>query len=147
MSHSNRYHVKVDWPTVAPHGDTLTVNTKGGFDDRWTKAFEVVLDEHQRRVTDRQWAKIEFQSASGEQPVEFVLSVQKILPGARSLDLRRTLDDLVSAANAVAQVGTHVYELARELREQHEPQAARPERSTPPPAVGPAEERLRADAA
>ena len=69
----------------------------------------------------------------------FVLYVRAINPGARSFDVRRTLDDLVSVTNTVAQVGPHVYELARELRER--PPVA-PEQSTPPP---PAE--LRADAA
>ena len=44
-----KYDVQVDWTTVIPVGDTLTVRTVGRVDDRWAKAFEVVLHEHQHR--------------------------------------------------------------------------------------------------
>ena len=39
----------VDWLTVVPLGDTLRVRTEPGVDDRWAKAFEVVLHEQQHR--------------------------------------------------------------------------------------------------
>ena len=130
MSDSNdKYAVRVDWTTVVPLGDTLAVNTDEGFDDRWVEAFEVVLDEHERQANDRKWSGIDFDCASDEEG-RFVLFMREIDPEARSVELRRTMDDLMKAANTVAQVGTHVYELARELRE---PEPATPQVSTPPP--------------
>ena len=136
------YQVQVDWESVVPLGDTLSAKTDGRVDDRWAKAFEVVLHEHQHRFVPREWGKIDFEYVTGEKQGHVVLYVRAIKPGARSTDLRRTLEYLVKTACTVAQVGPHVYELARELRE---PPAATPRgESTPPPPV-PAE--LRADAA
>jgi hypothetical protein len=130
VSDSNdKYDVRVDWTTVVPLGDTLAVSTDEGFDDRWVEAFEVVLDEHERQANDRKWSGIDFDYAS-EEEARFVLFMREIEPEARSVELRRTMDDLVKAANTVALVGTHVYELARELRE---PEPATPQVSTPPP--------------
>ena len=140
MSNRNsNYDVQVDWPTVVPLGDTLSVRTEGGVDDRWAKSFEVVLHEHQHREAPREWKRIDFEYTTGEKAAPLTVYVRAIAPGARSHDVRRTLDGLVQVANTVAQVGPHVYELARELRE---PPAATSRQSTPPP---PAE--LRADAA
>jgi hypothetical protein len=130
VSDSNdKYAVRVDWTTVVPLGDTLAVSTDEGFDDRWVEAFEVVLDEHEREANDRKWSGIDFDYAS-EEEARFVLFMREIEPEARSVELRRTMDDLMKAANTVAQVGTHVYELARELRE---PEPATTQVSTPPP--------------
>jgi hypothetical protein len=132
VSDSNdSYDVQVDWTTVAPMGDTLAISTTDGLDDRWVEAFEVVLDEHERQSNDRQWSEIDFKHTSDEKDVEFVVLVREIEPGAQAFELRRTIDDLVKAANIVAQVGTHVYELARELR-QPEPATSRSS-SVPPP--------------
>ncbi len=139
VSVSRKYEVMVDWLSVVPMGDTLRVRTEPGVDDRWAKAFEVVLHEQQHRASQREWGRIDFEYVPAGKEGHFVLYVRAINPGARSFDVRRTLDDLVSVTNTVAQVGPHVYELARELRER--PPVA-PEQSTPPP---PAE--LRADAA
>jgi hypothetical protein len=144
VSDSNkRYDVQADWSTVVPLGDTLVIGTGGGVDARWGEAFEVVLEEHERGAGDRKWGRIEFEDPS-EQRHGVVLYVTKIKPEAQSSELRRTVDGLVKAANAVAQVGTHVYELARELR-QSEPVTARS--STPPPAIDPLADELDADAA
>jgi hypothetical protein len=143
VSDSNdKYDVRVDWTTVVPLGDTLAVSTDEGFDDRWVEAFEVVLDEHERQAKDREWSGIDFEYASDEE-VKFVLFVKEIEPGARSFELRRSIDDLVKAANTVAQVGTHVYELARELRQ---PQSETSRASIPPPPFDPLEDELSADA-
>jgi hypothetical protein len=145
MSDSNdKYDVQVDWPTVVPLGDTLAIRTDDSFDDRWVEAFEVVLDEHERQATDREWNGIDFEYASDEKEVKFVLFVRDIEPGARSFELRGAIDDLVKAANTAAQVGTHVYELARELRQ---PQSETPRPSMPPPSFDPLEDELSADAA
>jgi hypothetical protein len=128
------YDVQVDWPTVVPLGDTLAVKTNEGFDDKWVKAFEVVLDEHQRRAPTPQWDGIDFDYASNGKETRFALFVRKVAPGAKAPELRRTLDELVKTANRVALVGPHVYELARELRE---PDAGVTPRqgSAPPPAA------------
>jgi hypothetical protein len=104
-----------------------------------------VLDEHERQPTDRKWSGIDFQYASEEADAEFVLLVREIEPGTQSFELRRAVDDLVEAANTVARVGTHVYELARELR-QASPAAPRSS-SVPPPTFDPLEDELGADAA
>jgi hypothetical protein len=145
VSDSNdRYDVQVDWPTVVPLGDTLAISTADSFDDRWVEAFEVVLDEHERQATDRRWSGIDFEHASDGKDVKFVLFVREIDPGTRSSELRRTIDDLVEAANTVGRVGTHVYEIARELR-QPEPASQRP--SMPPPPFDPLADELDADAA
>ena len=141
---SDTYDVKADWSAVVPVGDTLAIVTEGEFDDRWVEAFEVVLDEHQRQATDRQWSGIDFEYASGEKEGKLFLFVREIEPAVRAFEVRRTIDDLVKAANTVAQVGTHVYELARELRQ---PRPATPPTSTPPPAFDPLDDELRADAA
>ncbi len=125
-----KYDVQVDWSTVVPVGDTLSVQTAGRVDDRWAKAFEVVLHEHQHRTAPREWGRIDFEYASGERQPHMALYVRAIKAEARSVDLRRTLDGVVSISNSVAQVGPHVYELARELRE---PPAAPSTESTPPP--------------
>jgi hypothetical protein len=141
---NDTYDVKADWPAVVPMGDALAIGTDGGFDDRWVEAFEVVLDEHERQATDRKWSAIDFEYGSGEQEAKLVLFVREIEPAVRAPEVRRTIDDLVGAANTVAQVGTHVYELARELRQ---PRPATPPTSTPPPTFDPLEDELRADAA
>jgi hypothetical protein len=144
VSDSNHnYDVRVDWPTAVPHGDTLAISTDGGFDDRWVEAFEVVRDEHERQATDR-WSGIDFRYASDEKEAKLLLFVREIEPGTESSDLRRTVDDLVTATNTVAQVGTHVYELARELRQ---PPPAAPPGSIPPPSRDPLDDELGLDAA
>ena len=144
MSDSNhQYDVQAHWPTVVPLGDTLAISTDGDPDARWVEAFEVVLDEHERRASERRWSRIDFEDPSDEQD-KLVLYVRKINPEARSLELRRTIDELVKAANTVAQVGTHVYELARELRE---PESVTSRPSTPPPSFDPLADELDADAA
>jgi hypothetical protein len=140
---NGRYDVQVDWSTVTPLGDTLSIRAQDGFDDRWVEAFEVVLDEHERQVVDRKWTGIDFEYASGEPDRRFVLLVRGIEPDARSFEVRRTVDDVVEAANTVARVGTHVYELARELR-RPEPGA---ERGSVPPPLDPLADELDADAA
>jgi hypothetical protein len=139
VSDSNdRYDVRADWTTVAPLGDTLGVKTSPGFDDRWAKSFEVVLDEHERRTSRSEWGGIDFDHVSDGEDPHFVIYVRKILPGATAFELRRTLDELVRTANQVAQTGPHVYELARELREQ----GATSKQSAPPPPVQPLAEKL-----
>ena len=143
QSESNNYDVRLDWATVIPQGDTLAVDATDGFDDQWVEAFEVVLDEHERQGTDPDWGAIDFEYGSEEEP-KFVLLVKRIRPEARSAELRRTVNDLVQAANSVAKVGTHVYELARELRQPH---TAGVRESTPPPSFDPLAAELDADAA
>jgi hypothetical protein len=143
-SGKDKHGVKVDWTTVVPLGDTLSINADGAFDDRWVEAFEVVLDEHERQATDAKWGGIDFEYDPDDKAPKFVLLVKKIQPEVKAHELRRTVDDLVKAANTVAQVGTHVYELARELRQ---PEAAAPQGSTPPPSFDPLDEALQADAA
>jgi hypothetical protein len=139
---NHNYDVQVDWPTVVPLGDTLAVSTGDGFDDRWAKAFEVVIEEHMRRIAHPDWSRIDFDHTSDDNGRRFVVYVRKITPEARASDLRRTVDELVKRANTVAKVGPHVYELARELRE---PAAVTPRpSSTPPPEL--AAEELHADA-
>jgi hypothetical protein len=138
MSERNdSYDVKVDWPTVVPLGDTLAIRAGDGFDDRWAKAFDVVLDDHQHRTSHPEWGKIDFDYASNQEETRFVLYVRSIRQEAKATELRRTLDDLVKTANTVAHVGPHVYELARELRE---PPATGPRQSSPPPAEPVAED-------
>jgi hypothetical protein len=133
-----KYETHIDWASVIPVGDTLSVVTGGRVDDRWAKAFEVVLHEHQHRTKPRDWGRIDFEYAAGEREPHVAIYVRAIKSEARSVDLRRTLDGVTSVANSVAQVGPHVYELARELRE---PQVPDSKESTPPPAT------LRANAA
>jgi hypothetical protein len=143
----HKYTVQADWSTVSPLGDTLVIDAAGGLDDRWVGAFEVVLGEQQRRSGARPWGAIDFEYARDAKS-PFVLYVRKVKPAAQPLDLRRTVDDLVNATNTVAQVGTHVYELARELREPRvEAAPAGPRSSTPPPSAEAEAEDLRADAA
>jgi hypothetical protein len=142
MSETNdNYDVQVDWPTVVPLGDALAVSAGDGFDDRWAEAFEVVLDEHERCASDQGWSGIEFEYTRGEAGAKFVLLVREIEPGARSFELRGTIDELVRCTNTVADVGTHVYELARELRQ---PEPAAPPASMPPPPFDPLADELRA---
>jgi hypothetical protein len=124
-----RYHVEIDWSTVVPHGDMLAVRTGSGFDERWAKAFQVVRDEHQLRSNGAEWGSIDFEHSPGAHAV-FVVYVRDIKPKAQAFEVRRTVNDLVMAANTVAQIGTHVYELADELRGGQAD--GRP--STPPPA-------------
>ena len=144
MSENNhKYDVRVDWTTAAALGDTLAIGTDDGLDDQWVEAFTVVLEEHERRTAERKWSGIDFEHASDEEETDFVLYVRNVEPEARSFELRRIIDDLVKATNTVAQVGTHVYDLARELRE---PQTATPRASVPPPAFDPLADELRADA-
>ena len=134
MSDGNgRYDVRADWPAVVPMGDTLAISAGPGCDDGWVEAFEVVLDEHERHAGDRSWSGIDFDHASGDDS-RFVVFVRGIAPDARSHEVREAVDDLLSAANTVAQVGAHVYELARELR--HAP-ATEPRGSVPPPTFDP----------
>jgi hypothetical protein len=139
----NRYAVRVDWGTVVPRGDTLEVNAVNGIDERWVEALEVVLDEHQRQFSGQQWGKFDFEYEPGETGTDFVLYIKEIEPGVQSVQIRQTVNDLVKSANSVAQVGTHVYDLARELRGQ--PDGSR--ESTPPPELDPLLDELRADAA
>jgi hypothetical protein len=143
VSAGNRYEVRVDWATVVPRGDTLEVNAVNGVDESWVEALEVVLDEHQRQVSGQQWGKFDFEYEPGEKAAEFVLYIKEIKPGVQSVQVRQTVNDLVKSANSVAQVGTHVYDLARELRGQ--PDDSR--ESTPPPGLDPLLDELRADAA
>jgi hypothetical protein len=137
---SKNYHVEVDWQTVVPLGDTLAVRTGAGFDERWVKAFQVVRDEHQLRSNGPDWGAIDFEFSPGAHPV-FVLYVRGIKPSAQSLDLRLTVNDLFKATNKVAQIGTHVYDLANELRESKPDQTSGGRPSTPPPARERADER------
>ncbi len=138
MSERNdSYDVQVDWATVVPDGDALAIRTHDGFDDRWVEALGLVLDEHQRNAADRQWSAIDLDYASQE--AGLVLFVRRIEPGARSADLRRTVEDLVKATNTAANIGTHVYALAHELRE---PWAASVGSSTPPPQFDPLADEL-----
>ena len=140
MSDSNRnYDVQVDWPTVVPLGDTLVVKTDGDIDGGWVEAFDVVLHEHERQTSNRMWRGMDFQYASEDKLPPYDLFLRGIDPDTQSSELRRIVDDLVRATNTVAQVGTHVYELARELRQ---PKAEGPRESTPPPGRDPIEEEL-----
>jgi hypothetical protein len=141
---NHNYDVQVDWPTVAPLGDTLAVSTGSGVDDQWVDAFEVVLREDEARQADRTWRRIEFEQGSGDYVGTVDVLVREIEPGTESAAVRRTVEELVRSANTVARVGTHVYELARELR-QTEPPA--PRVSTPPPSRDPLDDELRLDAA
>jgi hypothetical protein len=127
---NDNYDVQVDWTTVVPIGDTLAISTGDGSDDRWVRAFEVVLDDHERQATDQQWGRIDFEDAYAENGGRFVLFVRQIEPGAQAFELRWTINEIVKSANTVAQVGTHVYELARELRE---PEQETRDGSIPPP--------------
>src|SRR5262249_45728345 len=104
---------------------------------------EVVLDEHERQATDRNWGAIDFEYDSTEDP-RFVVLVKRIRPPAQAAELRQTVDELARAANAVARVGSHVYELARQLREPY-PTGAR--ESAPPPAFDPLDSELDATVA
>jgi hypothetical protein len=140
---SNRYEVRVDWATVVPLGDTLAVNAVNGVDERWVEALEVVLDEHQRQVSGQQWGRFDFEYDPGEKATDFVLYIKEIKPGVQSVEVRQTVNELVKSANSVARVGTHVYDLARELRGQSEESRE----STPPPGLDPLLDELRADAA
>jgi quinol monooxygenase YgiN len=142
---SDSYDVQVDWARVLPLGDTLCVKVDGGIDRRWMEAFAVVLGEYTRQTTDQEWGTIDFEYASDEDEPRCVLFMRHIQPEAGSAEVRRTLDDLVDGANTVAEVGTHVYELARELREA--PAAATPQGSVPPPTFDPLEDELDANAA
>jgi hypothetical protein len=138
------YEVRVDWTTVMPLGDTLAVSTVNRFDAPWVEAFAVVLREHEDRFGDRPWRAIDFEFVSDDDEPTFELFVRGIEPGTQATDVRRTVDDLVQAANTVARVGTHVYDLARELRQ---PEPVAPRVSTPPPSIDPLEDELRIDAA
>jgi hypothetical protein len=139
----NTYEVRLDWATVVPRGDALAVSATDGFDDQWVEAFEVVLDEHERQATDRDWGAIDFEYDSGEES-KFVVLVKRIRPPAQAAELRQTVDELARAANTVARVGGHVYELARELRQ---PYSTADRESTPPPAFDPLDGELDASAA
>ena len=75
-----KYDVQVDWETVVPLGDTLSAKTDGRADDRWAKAFEVVLHEHQHRFVPREWGKIDFEYVTGEKQGHVVLYVRAIKP-------------------------------------------------------------------
>jgi hypothetical protein len=145
VSENNRtYDVQVDWPTVVPLGDTLAVSTGNGFDDQWAQAFDVVLREQESRPGDRGWRRIDFEHGSDAYGATFDIFVRAVDPGTESAEVRRAVEELVRSANTVARVGTHVYELARELR-QTEPEG--PRVSTPPPARDPLDDELRLDAA
>jgi hypothetical protein len=145
VSDSNRnYDVQVDWQSVVPLGDTLGVSTGNGFDERWVEAFEVVLREHESRPGDRGWRRIDFEYGTGDYEPTFDLFVREIEPGTGPAEVRAALEQLVRSANTVARVGTHVYELARELRHA---EPAGPRVSTPPPARDPLDDELSLDAA
>jgi hypothetical protein len=128
VSNNRNYEVQMDWPSVTPVGDSLAVKTGDGFDARWVRAFDVVLEEQQRRAPNPKWGGIDFHFDENES--RFAVYVRKIDSGAKAADVRRILDDLVDTANQVARVGPHVYELARELRE---PISTVPGGSAPPP--------------
>jgi hypothetical protein len=161
MSDGKRsYGVQVEWATVVPLGDTLAIATSDGVDEQWVKAFEVVLDEHERQAADRGWRDIDFEYAAEEGAPRLGMYVREIRPEVQAGQLRQTVDSLVKAANSVAEVGTHVYELARELREAKPEAAAKqaaaerpatepgtPRPSTPPPPFDPVGDELEADAA
>jgi hypothetical protein len=138
-ANGNTYDVRVDWPTVVPLGDTLVVSTDGGFDDKWADAFNVVLEEHARRGGTKSWARIDVGRFSADEDTRLGLFLRRVEAGTQAAELRQTVNELVSSANTVAEVGTHVYDLARELR-QAEP--ATPRESTPPPARDPLDEEL-----
>jgi hypothetical protein len=139
----DHYDAQVDWTSVAPIGDTLAVSTGSGLDDRWARAFEVVLDDHETQATERPWGRIDLEDASDENSGRFVLLVRQIEPEAKAFELRWTINELVKSANTVARVGTHVYELARELRE---PEPETRHGSVPPP-IDPLDDELDQDAA
>lgn len=141
------YDVQVDWPGVVPLGDTLAISAHDGFDERWVEAFEVVLDEHERQAIGEQWGGIGFEYASDEENVKFVVYVREIEPGVQSFELHRTVDDLVKAANTVARLGTHVYQLAHELRQVGQDESPATRASVPPPSFDPLADELDADAA
>jgi hypothetical protein len=134
--------VRVDWQTAVAIGDTLAVGTDEGFDDRWAEAFQVVLDEHERQADARSWGEIDFDHGAGEGTLR--LLVREIEPGTGASELREAVEDVVEAANRAARVGTHVYELARELRR---PPPEGPRGSVPPPSLDPLADELDADAA
>lgn len=134
--------VRVDWQTAVAIGDTLAVGTDEGIDDRWVEAFRVVLDEHERRHGARGWGEIDFDHIPGEG--ELRLLVREIEPGTGASELREAVEDVVEAANRAARVGTHVYDLARELRR---PEPEGPRGSVPPPSLDPLADELDADAA
>jgi hypothetical protein len=133
--------VRVDWQTAVAIGDTLAVSTDDGFDEGWVEAFRVVLDEHEREAAARSWSEIDFDYADEG---AFRLLVREIEPEAGPSELRQALEGVVEAANRAARVGTHVYDLARELR-RPQPEAQR--ESVPPPSLDPLADELDADAA
>ena len=133
---------RVDWQTAVAIGDTLAVGMHDGVDDRWVEAFRVVLDEHERQVGARSWGEIDFDY--GADDGAFRLLVREIEPDTGASGLREVVEDVVEAGNRAARVGTHVYDLARELRQPH-PEAQRG--SVPPPSLDPLADELDADAA
>lgn len=134
--------VRVDWQTSVAIGDTLAVGTGDVLDDRWFDALRVVLDEDERRAGPRSWGEIDFDYGADEGTLR--LLVREIAPEAGAAELRRAVEDVVEAANRAARVGTHVYELAQELRR---PQPEAPRESIPPPPLDPLADELDADAA
>jgi hypothetical protein len=143
MSHSSdSCDVRIDWQTAAAAGDTLAIGTDDGVDDRWIEAFRVVLDEHERQAGGVTWGEIDFDYAADESALR--LLVREVQPQTRAFELREAVEDVVEAANRAARVGTHVYDLARELRR---PDPETPRGSVPPPSLDPLADELDADAA
>lgn len=143
MSHgSDTYDARVDWQTAVAFGDTLAVGMDDGCDDRWIEAFQVVLHEHEHRTTAQSWSEIDFDHVAGG--AELRVLVREIAPDAGAAELRQAVEEVVEAANRAARVGTHVYDLARELRR---PEPEGPRESIPPPSLDPLADELDADAA
>jgi hypothetical protein len=134
--------VRVDWQTAVAIGDTLAVGTDEGFDDRWVEAFRVVLDEHERQDGAPSWGEIDFDYVAADGALR--LLVREIEPETGASELREAVEGVVEAANRAARVGTHVYDLACELRRPH---AEAPRGSVPPPPLDPLADELDADAA
>ena len=143
MSHSSdSCDVRIDWQTTVATGDTLAIGSDDGVDDRWIEAFRVVLDEHERQAGAVTWGEIDFDYAAHDGALR--LLVHEIQPQTGVSELREAVEDVVEAANRAARVGTHVYDLARELRRSH-PET--PRGSVPPPSIDPLADELDADAA
>jgi len=139
---NDTYDARVDWQTAVAIGDTLAVGMHDDFDDRWIEAFRIVLDEHERRDGASGWGEIDFDYAAGEGALRVL--VREVEPETGASELREAVEDVVQAANRAARVGTHVYDLARELRR---PQPEAPRGSVPPPPLDPLADELDADAA
>jgi len=101
-----------------------------------------VLDEHERQAGAATWGEIDFDYAADDGALR--LLVHEIQPRTGVSELREAVEDVVEAANRAARVGTHVYDLACELRRS---QPETPRGSVPPPSIDPLADELDADAA